>query len=110
MQEENAKLRSIVEVLEINFNNLEHYCRHSNTNVPGILDSVSNHEREYLVVKFMKAIDIEIDDPHIEACHQISKSKGNSKKTTAHFRKCKKSKRVVYNKKKLASSKYQQLV
>ena len=58
----------------------------------------------------MKAIDIEIDDHDIEVCHRIDKSKKNSKETIAPFCNKKKTKRVLYNKNKLASSKYQQLV
>ena len=51
----------------------------------------------------MKAIDTEVDDRDIEACHRIGKSKGNSKKSIVWFCNRKFSERALYNKKKLAS-------
>ena len=103
LQEENAKLRSRIEALENKFNHLEQYGRSNNTEVPGIPNSVSDNELECSVIKIMKAIDIEVDDRDIEACHRIGKSKGNSKKTIVRFCKRKFSKRALYDKKKLAS-------
>ena len=97
MQEENAKLRNRVEVLESKFNQLEQYGRRNNINVSGILDSLGDNELECSVIKIMKANDIEVDNRDIEACHKIDKSKGNSKKTIVGFCKRKLSKRALYN-------------
>ena len=101
--EENAKLRNRVEVLENKFNHLKQYGRCNNIEVPGIPDSVGDNELECSVIKFMKAVDIEVDDHDIEACHRIGKSKRDSKKTIVHFCNRKFSIRALYNKKKLAS-------
>ena len=97
MQEENAKLKNRVEVLENKFNQLEQYGRRNNINVSGILDSLGDNELECSVIKIMKANDIEVDNRDIEACHKIGKSKGNSKKTIVGFCNCKLSKRALYN-------------
>ena len=96
LQEENAKLRSRIEALENKFNHLEQYGRSNNIEVPGIPNSVSDNELECSVIKIMKAIDIEVDDRDIEACHRIGKSKGNSEKTIVRFCKRKFSKRALY--------------
>ena len=69
----------------------------------GIPDSIGDNELECLVIKTMKAIDIEFDDRDIEAYHRIGKSKGNSKKTIVRFLSHKFNKRALYNKTKLAS-------
>ena len=98
LQEENAKLRNRAEVLENKFNHLGQYGKRNNIEVLGIPDSIGDNELEYSVIKIMKAIDIEVDDIDIEACHRISKSKGNSKKTIVCFCNCKSSKRNFYNK------------
>ena len=69
LQEENAKLRSRVEVLENKFNHLEQYGRRNNTEVSGIPDLLDDNELECSVIKIMKTIDVEVDDRDIEACH-----------------------------------------
>ena len=62
LQEENAKLRSKVEVLENEFNHLEvQYCRRNDIEVPGIPDSIGDNELECSVIKIIKTIDIEDD-------------------------------------------------
>ena len=62
LQEENAKLRSKVEVLENEFNHLEvQYCRHNDIEVSGIPDSIGDNELECSVIKIIKTIDIEDD-------------------------------------------------
>ena len=62
LQEENAKLRSKVEVLENEFNHLEgQYCRRNDIEVSGIPDSIGDNELECSVIKIMKTIDIEDD-------------------------------------------------
>ena len=62
LQEENAKLRSKVEVLENEFNHLEgQYCRRNDIEVSGIPDSIGDHELECSVIKIIKTIDIEDD-------------------------------------------------
>ena len=73
MQEEISKLRSRVE-----FNYVEQYVRHTNTELSGIPDSVGDNGLECLVINIMKAIDIEIDDRYIEVFHRKEKSKWNS--------------------------------
>ena len=62
LPEENAKLRSKVEVLESEFNHLEQYGRRNNIEVSGLLDSTGDNELECSVIKITKAIDIEVDD------------------------------------------------
>ena len=69
LQEENAKLRSRVEVLENKFSHLEQYGRRNNTEVSGIPDLLDDNELECSVIKIMKTIDVEVDDRDIEACH-----------------------------------------
>ena len=62
LQEENAKLRSKVEVLENEFNHLEvQYCRRNDIEVSGIPDSIGDNELECSVIKIIKTIDIEDD-------------------------------------------------
>ena len=62
LQEENAKLRSKVEVLENEINHLEvHYCRRNDIEVSGIPDSIGDNELECSVIKIIKTIDIEDD-------------------------------------------------
>ena len=61
LQEENAKLRSRVKVLENKFNHLEQRGRRNNTEVSGIPDSIGDNELECLFIKIMKAINIEVD-------------------------------------------------
>ena len=85
LQEENAKLMSRHEVLKNKFNHLEQYGKGSNTEVPGIPNLIGDNELECLLIKIMKVIDIEFDDRDIEACHRISKSRENSKKTFFPF-------------------------
>ena len=70
--------------------------------MPGIPDSIGDNGWNVWLLKFMKAVDIEVDDRDIEGCHRINKLKGNSKKTIVRFCKLEFSKRVFYNKKKLA--------
>ena len=77
-QEQNAKLRSIVKVLENKFSRLEQYSKHSNTVVSGFPDS--DNELECFVIKIMKTIYIKTDDSDTEASLRIGKSKRNSKK------------------------------
>ena len=62
LQEENAKLRSKVEVLENELNHLEvQYCRHNDIEVSGIPDSIGDNELECSVIKIIKTIDTEDD-------------------------------------------------
>ena len=62
LQEENAKLRSKVEVLENEYNHLEvQYCRRNDIEVSGIPDSIGDNELECSVIKIIKTIDIEDD-------------------------------------------------
>ena len=62
LQEENAKLRSKVEVLENEFNHLEgQYCRRNDIEVSGIPDSIGDNELECSVIKIIKTIDTEDD-------------------------------------------------
>ena len=62
LQEENAKLRSKVEVLENEFNHLEvQYWRRNDIEVSGIPDSIGDNELECSVIKIIKTIDIEDD-------------------------------------------------
>ena len=70
LQEENAKLKSRLEVLENRFNHSEQYGRHINNKVSGVPDSIGDNELQCSVIKIMKAIDIEVDDREIEACHR----------------------------------------
>ena len=79
LQEENAKLRSRVEVIENKFNHLEQYGRRNNIEVSGIPDYIGDIKLECSDVKIMKVIDIEVDELDIKACHRIDKLKGNSK-------------------------------
>lgn len=65
----------------------------------GIPDLIGDNELEYLVIKMMKAIDIEVDNRDIEACRWISKSKGDSKKAIARFCNREFSKSAFHNKK-----------
>ena len=73
LQEEISKFRSRVE-----FNYVEQYVRHTNTELSGIPDSVGDNGLECLVIIIMKAIDIEIDDRYREVFHRKEKSKWNS--------------------------------
>ena len=85
LQEENAKLRSRVKVLENKFNHLEQHGRRSNTEVSGILDSIGDNELECLLIKIMKAIDIEVDQYDIEPCSRIDNEKGTQRKQLSVF-------------------------
>lgn len=61
LEEENAKLRSKVEVVENEFNHLEQYGRCNSIEVSELPDSTGKNELECSVVKITKAIDIEVD-------------------------------------------------
>ena len=74
------KLQSRVKFLENKFNHLEQYGRRKNIEVSGIPDSAGDNELECLVIKILKAIDIDVDDRDVEACHGIGKSKGTHRK------------------------------
>ena len=60
LQEENTQLWSNVEDPAAIFSNFEQYDRHIKTEVPRILDSLSDDVLEYLAIKAMKAIEIEV--------------------------------------------------
>ena len=64
LQEENAKLTSRHEVLKNKCNHLEQYGKGSNTEVPGIPNLIGDNELEYLLIKIMKVIDIEVSLIH----------------------------------------------
>ena len=103
LQEENAKLRSRVEILENKFKHLQQYDRSDSFNVFRIPNSISNKKLKCSVILIMKEIDTEVNDRDTEACHRLGKSKGNSKKSIVWFCNRKFSERALYNKKKLAS-------
>ena len=78
LQEENAKLTSRHEVLKNKCNHLEQYGKGSNTEVPGIPNLIGDNELEYLLIKIMKVIDIEVSLIHStftrDAFNEIMKS------------------------------------
>lgn len=82
-----GSIRNRVEVLENKWNHLEH-GRHNYIEVSGIPDSRSDNKLECLVIKIMKAMETEVDDCDIKACHRMGKSKGKSKKTVVCFGNC----------------------
>ena len=102
-EDENAKLRYEVEILETKLNDIEQFGRRNDTKMSGIPDTVTKKVIKSFVISIMRANNIEIDGDNIGACYRIRKPKRNSKKISVWFCNCKISKKALYNKKKLGS-------
>ena len=110
LQEEIAKLRSGADVLENKFNDLKQYGRRNNIELSRIPDLTGDNELECSVIKTMKAIDIEVGDRDIEACHRIGKSKGTQRKQLSVFATVNSVKRPFVTRRNQRLSTHQQLV
>ena len=107
LQIENKRLNDIVNQLqekiisiESKSNSVEQYGGRNNTEINGILNSISDDNLESTVVNVLsKATNVHVTPHDIEACHRI----GKSKKTILRFINRKHCKCALVNRKKLKS-------
>ena len=69
----------------------------------GVPDNVENKKHEEKVIEILQNIEVNVSTKDIEACHQVGKSKNNSKKTIIYFINQKYAKKALLNRKGLTS-------
>ena len=92
LQVENQRLRSKINNLEEkvvsfieNINLLEQYSWQNNLEIMGVLDNIEDKKLKQKVIEILQKIEVNVSAQDIEACHQVGKSKNDSKKTTVCF-------------------------
>ena len=93
LQEDNLKLREIVNRLEDKVVQLEiknsyskPYARRRNLEIEGIPTNISDDELEKTAVGILNSINVNLDSSDVEACHKIGRSKdGKPKKMIIHI-------------------------
>ena len=112
LQEDNARLRPKcdclerrLDVVQSSIDDLEQCDRWNNLILSGIPDSVSDDDIEKTVTAILSDIDVQVTVNDVEACHRIGQSdKNKSKKTIIRFVDRKHCRKILENKKELASS------
>lgn len=51
----------------------------------GVLDNIEDKKLKQKVIEILQKIEVNVSAQDIEACHQVGKSKNDSKKTTVCF-------------------------
>ena len=92
LQVENQRLCSKINNLEEkvvslkeNRNLLEQYSWQNNLEIMGVLDNIEDKKLKQKVIEILQKIEVNVSAQDIEACHQVGKSKNDSKKTTVCF-------------------------
>ena len=109
LQMENTKLKNEINLmknkivdLEISNNSLDQYGRRNNLEIEGIPDNISDENLEKTAVKLLNAIDVDIKESEVEACHRLGKSKkGKSKRTIIRVVNRKYCKKALINRRQL---------
>ena len=112
LQEDNTQLQAKcdslerrVDVLQSSIDDLEQYDWRNNLILSGIPDSISDDDLEETVTSILSVIDVQVTINDVETCHRIWQSDENkSKKTIICFVNRKHCRKILENKKKLASS------